>query len=213
MPAAARLSASLPALGMKCGPEPVSTRMSSLPARISVQLVGALNSVPVSPDSARSAARSATGASGARNVVGSTRWPSLTMVSSKLPAMRRCGTAANAASAGKAAHAAVPSMKSRRVKLRVIAPSLARNEPPRGAALCVMPVARIEPPGLAFGEPEDYDFNSARIILDHQMRLHLHRIGHVARLRDARELRGHLRVDDLDVVGHVALGEAGRLQH
>ena len=54
---------------------------------------------------------------------------------------------------------------------------------------------------------------SARVELDHQVRFHLHRVGHVGDLRDARELRGHLLVVDLDVVRHVALAQAGRFEH
>ena len=54
---------------------------------------------------------------------------------------------------------------------------------------------------------------SARIELDHEVRLHLHRVGHLGQRRDARELRGHLVVVDLDVVRHVALGERLRLEH
>src|SRR5438477_5151163 len=54
---------------------------------------------------------------------------------------------------------------------------------------------------------------SARIILDHEVRLHLHRIGHLAEMRDAGELGRHLLVIDLDIIGHVALGERGRLDN
>ena len=51
---------------------------------------------------------------------------------------------------------------------------------------------------------------SARVIFDHQMRLHLHRVRHVGEHRNARELGGHLGAVDLDVVGHVALGQGLR---
>src|SRR5260370_63817 len=54
---------------------------------------------------------------------------------------------------------------------------------------------------------------SARIELDHEVRLHLHGVGHVAALRAADELRGHLRVVDLDIVRHVALGQPDRFEH
>ena len=54
---------------------------------------------------------------------------------------------------------------------------------------------------------------SARVVFHHQMRLHLDGVGHIAKRRDARELRGHLRMIGVDVVGHVALGEAGCFQH
>src|SRR5262245_30072790 len=54
---------------------------------------------------------------------------------------------------------------------------------------------------------------SARIELDHQVRLHLHGVGHLGELRDAHELRRHLGVVDLDVVRYVALAEPGRFEH
>ena len=39
------------------------------------------------------------------------------------------------------------------------------------------------------------------------MGLHHHRVGNVADSRDAGQLGRHLRVVDLDIVGHVSLGE------
>jgi len=45
------------------------------------------------------------------------------------------------------------------------------------------------------------------------VRLHLHRERHVGETGDARELRGHLGVIDLEIVGHVALGELAGFQH
>src|SRR5262249_50246197 len=54
---------------------------------------------------------------------------------------------------------------------------------------------------------------SARIELDHEVRLHLHGVGHVGELRDADELRRHFRVVDLDIVRHVALGQRDRLEY
>ena len=45
------------------------------------------------------------------------------------------------------------------------------------------------------------------------MRLHLHRIGYLAKVRDTGELRRHFLVVDLDVIRHVALGERCRLHH
>src|SRR5262249_15895689 len=54
---------------------------------------------------------------------------------------------------------------------------------------------------------------SARIELDHEVRLHLHGVGHVGELRDADEFGRHFRVVDLDIVRHVALGQRDRLQH
>src|SRR5438552_134303 len=60
---------------------------------------------------------------------------------------------------------------------------------------------------------ERTDDRSARIEFDDQMRLHLHRERHVGKAGDADELGGHLVVIDIDVVGHVALGELDGLQH
>src|SRR5262249_35009064 len=53
----------------------------------------------------------------------------------------------------------------------------------------------------------------ARIELDHEVRLHLHGVGHVGKLRDAGELRRHFRMVDLDIVRHVALGQRDRLEY
>jgi hypothetical protein len=50
-----------------------------------------------------------------------------------------------------------------------------------------------------------YSAASARVVLDDEVGLHLHRVGHFAELRNAGELSGQLVVVDLDVVGHVAL--------
>src|SRR5262249_22631565 len=49
--------------------------------------------------------------------------------------------------------------------------------------------------------------------LDHEVRLHLHGVGHLGQLRDARELRRHFRVVDLDVIRYVAFAQADRLEH
>src|SRR6266568_8285423 len=54
---------------------------------------------------------------------------------------------------------------------------------------------------------------SARVILDDEVRLHHHRIGDLVEERNAGELRYHLVVIDLDVVGYVALLQSGRLDH
>ena len=54
---------------------------------------------------------------------------------------------------------------------------------------------------------------SARIELDHEVRLHLDRVGHLGELRYAAELCRHLRVVDIDVIGHVAFAEPGRFEH
>src|SRR4051812_43961533 len=54
---------------------------------------------------------------------------------------------------------------------------------------------------------------SARIEFDDQMRLHLHRERHVGECGDADELRGHLGMIDLDVVGHVALAKLVGFEH
>ena len=52
---------------------------------------------------------------------------------------------------------------------------------------------------------------SARVILDDEVRLHHHRIGNLIEQRDAGELRRHLVVIDLDVVGHIAFLKPRRL--
>jgi hypothetical protein len=54
---------------------------------------------------------------------------------------------------------------------------------------------------------------SARIEFDDQMRLHLHREGHIGETGDAGVLRGQLGVIDLEVVGHVALGKLDGFQN
>jgi hypothetical protein len=53
----------------------------------------------------------------------------------------------------------------------------------------------------------------SRIIFDDEMRLHLHRIGHIREQRHASELRSQLRGVDFDVVGHVTLGQRLRFHN
>src|SRR5262245_38174916 len=53
----------------------------------------------------------------------------------------------------------------------------------------------------------------AGIELNHEVRLHLHGVGHVGELRDPDELRRHFRMVDLDIVRHVALGQRDRLEY
>src|SRR5712672_1536685 len=73
------------------------------------------------------------------------------------------------------------------------------------------PIKRLRPPRGGRSQNEGKNRASARIELDYQMRLHLHGVGHLGEMRNARELRGHLRVVDLDIVRHVALAERGGL--
>src|SRR5260221_9036720 len=54
---------------------------------------------------------------------------------------------------------------------------------------------------------------SARIELDDEVRLHLHGVGHFAEQRDGGEFCGYFEVIALDIVRHVALGQADRLEH
>src|SRR6185437_5688896 len=54
---------------------------------------------------------------------------------------------------------------------------------------------------------------SARIELDDQMRLHLHRERHVRQMRDAAEFRGHLGMIDFEEVGHVTLAKLDCFQN
>src|SRR5262249_41453902 len=56
-------------------------------------------------------------------------------------------------------------------------------------------------------------FASTRIELDDEVRFHLHGVGYFAELRDARQFCRHLRVVDLEIVRHVALGQRDCLEH
>src|SRR5680860_1850052 len=53
----------------------------------------------------------------------------------------------------------------------------------------------------------------ARVELDDEVRLHHDGVRHVRQGWDARELRRHLAVVDLDVIGNVALPALGGLEH
>lgn len=66
---------------------------------------------------------------------------------------------------------------------------------------------------LIFSSVDAAFTSSARVELDDQVRFHLHRIGHVRQRRRAGEGGGRLAVVDVEIIGHVALGELGRLEH
>src|SRR5581483_12236875 len=54
---------------------------------------------------------------------------------------------------------------------------------------------------------------SARVVLDHEVRLHHDRVRHFVDPRNAEQLGAHLALIHLDIVGHIALAERARLQH
>jgi hypothetical protein len=54
---------------------------------------------------------------------------------------------------------------------------------------------------------------AARVELDHQIRFHLHRIGHVGQGRGPNEGRLHGLGVDVEIIGDVALGRRRRLEH
>lgn len=87
MPAALKLFQSFPAVGIKRSPDPMSTRIKPLFVPINVTFVGELYCSPVWPAALSIASRSRGSASGARKLVGKTRWPSLTIVTSKAPCL------------------------------------------------------------------------------------------------------------------------------
>ena len=70
--------------------------------------------------------------------------------------------------------------------------------------------AKRPPTGRPFRFPKSALRELARIELDHEVRFHLDRVRHFRQGRDARDAGRHLGVIDLDVVGHVALGELAR---
>ena len=55
--------------------------------------------------------------------------------------------------------------------------------------------------------PARKDARLTRVIFDHQMRFHLNRIGYVRDHRNARKLGGQFRTVDIDIIGHVPLGQ------
>ena len=116
-PADLRFSHSLPAVGMKRSPEPISTRMSSCPIAINVTLVGELYCSPICPADLSSVSRSAGGASGARKLVGSTRCPSLTTVRLNAPCSNAKGDAARVGRVPVAMLAAVAARSVRRFSI------------------------------------------------------------------------------------------------
>src|SRR5262245_44229985 len=119
MPAFLRLSQSLPAVGMKRSPDPMSIRIRSLSDRTRVTFVGELYCSPICPAALNSSSRSGEGAPGARKLVGSTRWPSLTTVTSKAPCLNENGEAAKAGRARPASAAAVAERRVRRLNFDI----------------------------------------------------------------------------------------------
>ena len=88
MPAALKLFQSFPAVGIKRSPDPMSTRIKPLFVPINVTFVGELYCSPVWPAALEYClALTRLSASGARKLVGKTRWPSLTIVTSKAPCL------------------------------------------------------------------------------------------------------------------------------
>ena len=54
---------------------------------------------------------------------------------------------------------------------------------------------------------------SARVEFDDEIWFHLHRIGHIRKRRHPSDLRGHLGVVGLDIIGHISLGKRDALEH
>ena len=85
------------------------------------------------------------------------------------------------------------------------AASQGRRDPPDGLRSAC---PEMQSPRRSGGFRLAAAFYVARIIFDHQMRLHLHRVGHVGDQRDARERGAHLGAVDVDIVRHVRSAKA-----
>src|SRR5215213_6465267 len=97
---------------------------------------------------------------------------------------------------------------------------------PTSARLSAVPMARLRE-GLLPSRPADAtappharlngaSFSNgllAGVVLDHQVRLHLHRVGYVGELGDPHEVRLQALVVEGEVLGHVALGMLHALEH
>src|SRR5262249_21086102 len=119
MPAVLRLSQSLPAVGMNRSPDPMSTRIRSLSERTKVTFVGELYCSPACPAALSRSSSSGGDAPGARKLVGNTRWPSLTTVTSNAPCLNENGEAAKVGRAYAARPAAVLARRARRLNFGI----------------------------------------------------------------------------------------------